>query len=107
MARPVAVGPHILTRGFCTFANAFFACFTAVWMVNAGKALRKVSVVRSRYLQHYAHGSDGLEDGTLDRYHGKTRRLREVRGLQRGRTSTVSFVGFVTNVTVAIRTCER
>jgi hypothetical protein len=40
IASPVTVGPHALTRGLATFANAFFACLTAVWMVNAGSALR-------------------------------------------------------------------
>jgi len=39
MASPVMVGPHVFTRGFWTFVNAFLACLTAVWMVNAGRAL--------------------------------------------------------------------
>lgn len=43
MARPVMVGPHAFTRGFWTLMKAFFACFTAVWMVNAGNALDEMT----------------------------------------------------------------
>lgn len=39
MARPVTVGPHVRTRTLVLLTNAFLACFTAVWIVNAGKAL--------------------------------------------------------------------
>ena len=45
MDRPVMVGAHVRTRGFCTFAKAFFACFTAVCIVNAGSALEAESII--------------------------------------------------------------
>ena len=41
IAKPVTVGPQVLTRGFLTETKALRACATAVWMVNAGKALGK------------------------------------------------------------------
>ena len=45
IASPVAVGPHVRTRGLCTLANAFFACLTAVCIVNAGSALEAESII--------------------------------------------------------------
>ena len=48
--RPVTVGPHILSLGFCTFLNSGLEYLTAVWIVNAGRALaqrRRSSETRS------------------------------------------------------------
>ena len=39
MASPVSVGPQERSRGDFARSNAFLACFTAVWIVNAGSAL--------------------------------------------------------------------
>jgi hypothetical protein len=39
IARPVIVGPQAFTRGFAALAKAFLAWLTAVWIVNAGRAL--------------------------------------------------------------------
>ena len=103
MDRPVMVGAHVRTRGFCTFAKAFFACFTAVCIVNAGSALGvgpgMCERIRSaRNLRAYIHRSDGLEDGAFGRDHGEPCCLREMRGLERGGTLPVRLVRLVAHV---------
>ncbi len=39
MLIPTAVGPHFLKVGLALFANCLALCLTAVWIVNAGKAI--------------------------------------------------------------------
>lgn len=39
IAIPTAVGPQRFMAGLADFANALLACLTAVWIVNAGRAM--------------------------------------------------------------------
>lgn len=39
MLMPTAVGPHFLSVTFVLFLTALLACLTAVWIVNAGRAI--------------------------------------------------------------------
>ena len=107
MDKPVSVGPHVRTRGFCTLVNAFLACLTAVWIVNAGSALRfrkdPFNLPVATKGRDNIHGSHRLEDRTLDGHQAETCRLREIRGLERCGALSVGFVRLITYVSAAIR----
>jgi hypothetical protein len=93
MARPVMVGPHAFTRGFAALANAFFACFTAVWIVKAGRALSMImNAMRQEEMGTNIHGCNGLECSSFDGYHAHSCGLGKVCGFEGRWSSSVGLI---------------
>ena len=105
IARPVTVGPQVLTLGFVTLRKTFRDWATAVWIVNAGRALYnrlqlKFLVIDDRM---DLHGGYRLKGSTLNSSYANSGGLRKIGSFSRWRATKVSFIGIVCDVSTKLR----